>query len=754
MACLENTFCSNSVNTPCLANSYSPAQSTSASACVCGPGYSGPNGGVCVECVANTFCVGGNTPPQNCPSLYSTSRKASSSASDCICMAGYFGPPGGTCSLCTEGSYCTGDGTKTECPGNTNSVYSPPGSVSVAGCVCNSGYYLKDVLVGETSVSECTVCEPGTYKTSPGNQICTSCNVGTFGLLSGAVSAGVCEDCPSFTTSNAGSGSKLNCFCLKGYTAIANGIACTGCVQGSFKPTDGIGSCTNCPESSYSLTQNASTPLACLACPQSTVSPFGSDALLDCICIAGYTAASNGVSCNACIAGTYKPLTGVGDCTKCPVKTYSNITASNDISFCKQCITNTNSVEGTTNANGCICDPGYSGNHGGPCLSCGIGTWCYGGELHDCTATNPFMTSAAQSGSVQDCKCGPGSTTYNINSCAACPAGSYCPGNDVIHLCPQDSTSDAQSTSITDCACDGGYQGSLGGPCTRCIENTFCSGGIMDYCPVNSYSLTGSSVKESCSCRAGFFGPNGGNCAICTPNAYCLGGETATPCSDVKSISPAGSNSSAACICQEGYYGDPNGVCTVCPVGSWCYGGVRNDCPVFSTTLAEGNFAITSCLCEKGYTFASQGACKACDPGEYKTSIGQEACTACGAGTYSSSRAATLATTCLPCPSNTFSIAHTESEVACFCNLGYTGIGGIFCTACVAGTFKEFTGSADCTPCPAKTYSTAVGATSSSTCQDCSFYSNSFSGSATPSDCICQGGYHNPSIMAMPAPHH
>jgi hypothetical protein len=754
IACLENTFCANGLESSCPPNSVSPPQSTLSSACVCNPGYSGNNGFVCVACEQNTFCVGGNTPPQGCPYLYATSPAESSSVLACTCNAGYFGQPGQECRECTEGSYCAGGGSITACPGAIAGIYSVPGATSVEQCVCASGYYLKNVLVGETLVNQCTVCDPGTFKVAPGNEQCTQCEVGLYGIVSGSSDENSCKQCPDFTTSIAGSNTVLNCVCIEGYFSLVNGVECTGCVQGSYKSTKGTGLCTSCVTSTYSITINATHESACLGCPEKNWSPARSDALLDCICIAGYTADTDGVPCNACIAGTYKNFTGVGLCTQCPANTFGDVVAANAISYCTGCPSLTNSVKGTSNVQGCICDPGYSGAHGGPCAPCGIGVWCYGGEIHACTATNPFMTSVPLSSRLQDCTCGPGSVTYNTDSCAACSPGYYCSGGSASEICPNDSTSDAQSSLKEHCICDGGFEGNPGGPCTLCIENTFCSGGEMDTCPLNSFSVSGSSVRESCICRSGYFGLNGGNCTQCPVNSYCLGGETATSCANAYLVSPVASTSSNACICQDGYYGEANGACTICPKGSWCRGGAINPCNVNATTIDVGNFDVSSCLCEKGFTYASLGACKSCDPGEYKTDVGQHECSVCQAGTYSSSIAAISILTCLPCPANTVSVAHTESQLACSCEKGYTGIGGIFCVACIAGTFKEFSGPDLCVNCQSNTYSSVVAATLSATCLPCSAYSNSYAGSQTPTACICQGGYHDVTILPLQAPHH
>ena len=77
-----------------------------------------------------------------------------------------------------------------------------------------------------------------------------------------------------------------DCTCVAGYTASSNGVACSACGAGTYKPAAGAGICT--------------------ACPAHTSSAAGSTAAGDCTCLAGYTAETDGVACSACGAGTYK----------------------------------------------------------------------------------------------------------------------------------------------------------------------------------------------------------------------------------------------------------------------------------------------------------------------------------------------------------------------------------------------------------------------------------------------------------------
>jgi len=74
--------------------------------------------------------------------------------------------------------------------------------------------------------------------------------------------------------------------------------------------------------------------------------------------------------------------------------------------------------------------------------------------------------------------------------------------------------------------------------------------------------------------------------------------------------------------------------------------------------------------------------------------------------------------TCSQCPENSAALLGAESIADCQCNAGATGPNGGACVQCVAGKYKNSTGSGACTDCLSNEYSSAVGATSN-VCQFC-----------------------------------
>lgn len=114
-----------------------------------------------------------------------------------------------------------------------------------------------------------------------------------------------------------------------------------------------------------------------------------------------------------------------------------------------------------------MCDVGYTGSHGGPCLSC-------------------------QAGKYKD--------SAGAGGCSECPTNSV---------------SKAASDDISDCECDAGHWGPAGGPCMQCEAGKFKDSQGDSHCiecPEDSHAQAGAKDIEECICNNGFHGPNGGPC--------------------------------------------------------------------------------------------------------------------------------------------------------------------------------------------------------------------------------------------------
>jgi hypothetical protein len=115
-------------------------------------------------------------------------------------------------------------------------------------------------------------------------------------------------------------------------------------------------------------------------------------------------------------------------------------------------------------------------------------------------------------------------------------------------------------------------------------------------------------------------------------------------------------------------------------------------------------------------------------------------CYRCGAGWY---KDMTGPFVCSACPANSGSLCQLCSVLTdCKCNFGYTGLNGLLCFACAAGTYKSISGAGSCTGCGTGKYSLTVGATTSTTCLYCVGGSHSTITGST--SCMCNKGYTGP----------
>ena len=230
----------------------------------------------------------------------------------------------------------------------------------------------------------------------------------------------------------------------------------------------------------------------------------GSDALLDCKCVAGYTAASDGLACEACEAGTYKAATGVGLCSACPAGT-SCASGSDELEDCK-------------------CVAGYSAtSDGAACTACDADTYKSDTGVGQCSACPAGTNSAGGSRALIDCKCSAGySGSFDGAACTACDAGTYkvAPGAGHCSACPAGTSSSGGGTQLVDCKCLAGYTAASDGvACSACKAGTHKdsagAGGCVE-CPAHSACGAGSGALSDCKCDAGYSAPDGGACTVCS----------------------------------------------------------------------------------------------------------------------------------------------------------------------------------------------------------------------------------------------
>lgn len=551
----------------CPLNSYSPSGSQSLSSCVCDPGYSGANGGECIACGANVWCLNGRQNP--CP-LNSISPVTSSQISQCLCRPGFYGDAtvptvdsATICKVCKENHFCIG-GAVNHTEACADGKYSLPGSDDVGDCVCPVHAVSRQM----SSVSKQCVCESGYFKMHTplallGGWRCELCKPGEF-----------CYDnnnktCPPFSVSEGEARSVLDCYCRPGFMNAT--------VQTDREL------CVDCPPNYYCEGRGAKT-----RCKTNAVSPIQSINASRCFCDWGWKGVENAV-CQACVSPTF---------------CYSGILA--------QCSEGTYSKPYSWDRTNCSCIPGRWGPSGGPCVKCPTGKY---NLLPGCVACTSEVDT--------DCnKCEEG-TASNVEGrdspCTPCTNGTYSGPAGAIECiqCPKGTYSRAKASVCTKCAL-GWYaaQGSV--VCTPCPRDTYLNregmGSVTDCQPCPSGTISA------------ILGNSNSACSACPPGTYQSNGECVSCPAGTYSRS-----TSVSCIsCLPGTYSTERAtVCDECDVGSYASGNQSTEC-MFCTpgTYSEYPGSSTCTQCAVGYYVEYQGAdtCTMCNRGEFAATGSSEVC--------------------------------------------------------------------------------------------------------------------------------
>ena len=462
--------------------------------------------------------------------------------------------------LCEEGKYSnetgeTSEMTCTECPPHS---FSGHGSISILNCTCNKGYSGPDGWM-------CTACRAGTYKDVNGSTPCTPCLQGKYSTPSAAIFASVCIQCPTHSHSGIGSGLLTHCICNKGYTG-PDGVACTACIMGTYKGTNGSLPCSPCSQGKYSTETGETLESTCSDCPAHTFSGAGSIAQDNCTCNKGYTG-PDGAECAACEAGGFKDVNGSAACTLCAQGKYSTVTAAIFGATCLDCPSYTDSGAGSGLLTNCTCNKGYTGPDGSECAACIAGTYKDINGSAPCSLCDKgkyslTVGSIAESGCTS-CSAGKFSPALGASSgatCEDCEAGKY--------------LATAGADEETDCMlCEEGKYSTE----TAQISESTCSD-----CPAHTNSPDSSSMLTNCTCNKGYTGPDGLECAACIAGTY----------KDV--------NGSAPCsVCAEGTFSShiaqtSVATCSGCPAHSVSRPGgtTISDCKVMYVNLCSMHVCV------------------------------------------------------------------------------------------------------------------------------------------------------------------
>ena len=744
--------------TDCSIGKYSntSAASSNETCLYCGAGkYSMATGlksaDDCTSCVAGKYCTVQGATSDVCQTCTSNSNsiEASDEQTDCTCNIGYTGGNGGPCEACIAGKYkvTTGDAACTSCV--TGQYSTTVGAMSNAcqtcvadsnsaeasdeqtDCTCNSGY------TGGNG-GPCVACVAGKYKVQNGDAACINCVAGQYSITVGATSD-TCQTCVADSNSVEASDQQTDCICNSGYTTGDGGL-CVACIAGKYKVQNGNVECTSCVTGQYSTAVGATSD-ACETCAADSNSLEASDEQTDCTCNSGYTGGDGG-PCVACIAGKYKVQNGDAACTNCVAGQYSTtVGATSDT--CQTCVADSNSVEASDQETDCMCNSGYTGSNGGPCVACIAGKYKVATGNAVCTNCDAAKYSAAV-----------GATS---NVCQACAINSY-----------SASASDEQ----TDCTCNEGFSGANGDTCSLCAAGTYKKdiGDACHTCGSGSNSPAGSAV---CTCNAGLAVAYDDTCVSCAAGKYRPGSfitNWARSCgANMQQACPTQQSSTQSAWGPAGSHlavdGNNNGrffsrSCTHTSGGqNWwrvdlgkairitglhIFG--RNDGEHARTNNFEiyigndtsngGRFANNQvCVTNQNYVPPNSGARISC----IQPIIGRDVYFNVPRSTsYSLCEVYVWSSDCSSCPPNSNSAPASDALVDCKCNPGSTGPDGQNCVLCSTGTYKTEPGSASCSPCPAGTYSDKVG---SPFCVPCTDESNSPQGSNSVTRCTCNAGY-------------
>ena len=339
--------------------------------------------------------------------------------------------------------------------------------------------------------------------------------------------------------------------------AIGSGLvqACSACPSGTSSVfVSGFKNISNCwcaPGSYYQVSSSLCVSCEpgkfweagqCSACPVST-----------------YSSVSGALNCTACPAGTYSDGAGLSVCKGCPVDTYSMTVGASGGGVCMSCPVNALSVTATSTLSGCICNVGSTGPDGGPCAVCVAGKY------------------KSVNGSAE---------------CTMCPKNTFSGvGASSCEVCQANATSAAGSVSQAYCYCKSGYAHAVASyTCKICDPGTWNSQlgrTACSNCSLGLYSSNyGATGNETClSCALGKWSPEGSpNCNLCPAN----------------SLAGPRSGSQSDCTCDTGllfspgYSGPRGGPCSACSVTVYAVQVVVGSNAVVSTADLQRKYSLMS----------------------------------------------------------------------------------------------------------------------------------------------------------------
>ena len=560
---------------------------------------------------------------------------------------------------------------------------------------------LNSFVLTNPDTGQCTACVAGKYKIT-GSSACIDCGVGTYSTSTGATISTTCVTCPTSSSSPLASSAVAACTCNSGFTG-PHGGSCTACVAGKYKTSTGSVACTDCLAGTYSTSTGATLAATCLLCPINTfsgasssscqqcqanaLSVAGSASQEFCYCKSGYAHVEGSYTCRICDPGTWNSQLGRTACSKCSVGLFSVHYGAVGVETCLSCPLGQWSPEGSPNCNlcpvnsragassgaitNCACDAGFSGPNGGTCSACTTGQYKNASGTSACVNCVGGMYSNA-TGASMCTSCPTGLYSRNGVNCTIDNVGVYLVKMSVsLPMSRQEFNGSAQITFKRSVALAAGVSSTV----VRIDRILDMDGGVAR----RRLLATGIGVDTSVQAASE---------SVASAISTSLTAETLNSALTAAGLPPA-------TILQAPAFGGPLSYvnCSACPAGTAFADGVCPACAGDTTSVVGG----VGCECKAGFTGVGT-SCQECPAGTYKRMSGSSACRSCQSNSWSE-----------------------EASALCACNAGYTGNTGDVCVACVSGKYKNMTGPA--------------------ACSDCAGNRNSGAGAPNVTTCICNAGY-------------
>lgn len=536
---------------------------------ICGAGFWSSNGSIsCQPCNHGYQCPAGSTTPTpsdtQCPQgawcdganmylcpmgTYGNITGAISQTHGCYpCPVGYTCPVEGLTDYmaypCLPGYYCppaTPSETEHPCPAGTFNPNSSVGYLEAACLLCEEGFYCDEGSSAGVICPAGFFCPNGTPSSDH-----HPCPIGTYGNLSGLVSADQCVECPAghycpqgrrdepttaplpckpgtYNPYN-GTGHEFNCLlCPAGmscpmYAQVSANLSCNQghyCPNGTIQPNQYA-----CPPGTYSFSYDLTKPEECSICPAGRACSWatGFNFSEPQFCAQGHF----------CPAGTPSPLS-----FPCPPGTYSNSSDLTSAAECDVCPEGHYCVGGESGPHA-ACPPGFYCPMGtrfaeefpcpqstynplfgqastDSCLNCTQGHFCEKGfSQPEACPEGTYMPYGVSSIITMDTV---GDPAGNKSECLSCPAGKFC-----------------SAATVTPRQCGvGKYSPGGSESCLMCLAGHYCNDNctsetsmlINKQCPPGNYCTSGlTSVDDSVPCSAGFYCPRGTVVCIIDTVAY------------------------------------------------------------------------------------------------------------------------------------------------------------------------------------------------------------------------------------------